>query len=156
MVLTWPQRLKGAIDSRIAEEQARQRTSQQSPSRSNSNARRPSVRANSPTKRVRRRKDEDPSPQDPSEFEPDFGIENEDGSGNSGATQLLQKNEVVIGASEVSRKAHPSAMNRSEGDQASIVDSTATSLDLPADIRTKLRRLDKLEPRYHGWSSAGD
>lgn len=153
-VLIWRQRLKGAIDSRIAEEQARQRTSQQSPSRSNSNARRPSIRASSPTKRVTRRKDEDPSPKDPSEFEPDFGIENEDGSGNSGIPRLSQKKEGVIGASEVPREAHPSAMNRSEGDRASIVD-TATSLDLPADIRTKLRRLDKLESRYHGSSSAG-
>lgn len=47
-------------------------------------------------------------------------------------------------------------MSRSEGDRASIVAPTTTSLDLPADIRTKLRRLDKLESSYHGSSSAGD
>lgn len=58
--------------------------------------------------------------------------------------------------SEVSREAHPSASNRSEGDKASIVDPTITSLDLPADIRTKLRKLDKLESRYHGLCSNGD
>lgn len=61
-----------------------------------------------------------------------------------------------MGASEVPRGAHPSTMSRSAVDRASIADPTITSLDLPADIRTKLRRLDKLESRYHGSSSAGD
>lgn len=69
---------------------------------------------------------------------------------------MSQKIEGVIGASEVPRGAHPSTMSRSEGDRASIVDPTPTSLDLSADIRTKLRRLDKLESRYHGSSSASD
>lgn len=155
MLTRW-QRLKGAIDSRIAEEQARQRTSQQSPSRSNSNVRRPSVRASSPIKRGTRRKDEDPSPQDPSEFEPDFGIENEDGPGNSGTPRLSHKREDVLGASEAPREAHPSTSNRTGGDKAVTADLTTTSLDLPADIRTKLRKLDKLETRYHGSCSEGD
>lgn len=61
-----------------------------------------------------------------------------------------------MGASEVPRGAHPSTMSRSEVDRASTADPTTTSLDLPEDIRTKLRRLDKLESRYHGSSSAGD
>lgn len=95
-------------------------------------------------------------PQDPSEFEPDFGIEHEDGSGNSGPLRLPHKMEGVSGASEVPRGAHASTMSLSEGDRASIVDPTTASIDLPADIRTKLRRLDKLESRYHGSSSAGD
>lgn len=61
-----------------------------------------------------------------------------------------------MGASEVPRGAHPSTTSRSEGDRASIIDPTSTSIDSPADIRTKLRRLDKLESRYHGSSTAGD
>lgn len=103
-----------------------------------------------------RRKDEDPSPQDPSEFEPDFGIENEDSPGNSGTPRLSQKNEGVIGACEAPREAHSPASNRSEGDKALIVDPTLTSLDLPADIQTKLRKLDRLESRYHGSCSEVD
>lgn len=70
---------------------------------------------------------------------------------------MSQKMEGDVGASEVPRGAHPpSTMSRSEGDRASIVDSTPASLELSADIRTKLRRLDKLESRYHGSSSASD
>lgn len=69
---------------------------------------------------------------------------------------MSEKMEGIIGASEVPRGAHASIMSRSEGDRASIVDPTTVSLNLPVDIRTKLRRLDKLESRYHGSSSASD
>ena len=42
-----------------------------------------------------------------------------------------------------------------EGSQESaetttLVDETRKSLDLPTDVRVKLRKLEKLESRYHG------
>lgn len=150
-MLTRLQRLKGAIDSRIAEEQARQRALQQSPSRSNAGTSRPSLRAGSPNKRAVRRKDDDSSLKgpDPSEFEPELVIGNEDVPNRSRTPRPVQRKEAVTVANEIPGE-EPSASNSEESDRTSAADSSLASQELSTDVRVKLRKLEKLESKYFG------
>lgn len=149
--LTRLQRLKGAIDSRIAEEQARQRALQRSPPRLNSGANRPSLRAGSPNKRGARRKDDDSSLKgpDPSEFEPELVIGNEDVPSRSGTPRPVQRKDGATMANDAPREEH-STSNSEEGDRTSVADSSSVSLELPTDVRVKLAKLEKLESKYSG------
>lgn len=52
-------------------------------------------------------------------------------------------------ANEAPREEH-STSNSEEGDRSSVVDSSFVSQELPADIRLKLRKLEKLELKYLG------
>ena len=155
------QRLKGAIDSRIAEEQARQRLSQSSPSRSVSGARRPAGRDESPSKRPPRtgprgRKDGEPSGQspDPSDFEPEFVVGDDDGPSRSSTPRPTESKPAD--AEKTSPTELP--MNaRRDGPEESVPSEKvemkdSTGVELPTDVRVKLRKLDKLESKYHGMS----
>ncbi|KAL8825739.1 MAG: hypothetical protein Q9191_004227 [Dirinaria sp. TL-2023a] len=146
------QRLKGAIDSRIAEEQARQRASQASPSRSLSSSRRPTPSDESPTKRpvragARGRKDgESIKAPDPADFEPEFVIGESETPSRSGTPRPVSEAEQK-GLSEPSTEASGEA---SAGRlQEKLGANGATSPELPTDVRAKLRKLEKLESKYH-------
>lgn len=137
------------IDSRIAEEQARQKSSQEALSRSNS-ARRPPGPNGSPSRRPGRPRRNTATPirgPDPKEFEADFAIGDEEGSTRSGTPQPESTAPSDAGATEE---------NNNEGTKAPVEEGAATTgtnqspSELPPEIRAKVRRLDKMETRYHG------
>ncbi|KAL8879993.1 MAG: hypothetical protein Q9198_002506 [Flavoplaca austrocitrina] len=149
------QRLKGAIDSRIAEEQARQRSALTSPPASNA-SRKPSSRAESPATRVSRHN----APNrhngellgkgpDPSDFEPEFVLDDADGLSRSSTPK------PALPRSESTTKDPPrnSAEETQNGEgiagKALQDGLTAAPQELPTDVKVKLRKLDKLESRYH-------
>ena len=143
------QRLRDVIDSRIAEEQARQKSSQEALSRSNS-ARRPPGPNSSPSRRPGRPRRNTATPirgPDPKEFEADFAIGDEEGSARSGTPQAESTAPSDAGATED---------NNNEGTKAPVEEGAATTgtnqspSELPPEIRAKVRRLDKMETRYHG------
>lgn len=150
------QRLKGAIDSRIAEEQARQRLSQSSPSRSTSDARRPAARDESPANRPERtgargRKEGDPPRKtaDPAEFEPDFVVGDDDMPSRSSTPRPL---EMKTQLSSTESPADPKLDAADSSTQEKMASRDSTAIELPTDVRVKLRKLDKLESKYHGLS----
>lgn len=150
-----PQRLKGAIDSRIAEEQARQRLSQVSPTRSASNARRPAARDESPATRstrtgARGRRDGDTPGRgpDPAEFEPEFVIGEDDAPSRVGTPMLAEQKRQLP-----SESGNDGTLDGSEPPaQERATSKEVPTSDLPTDVRVKLRKLDKLESKYHGSS----
>ena len=151
-------RLKGAIDSRIAEEQARQKALQSSPSRSNSSARRSTSRTVSPSKRQARAKEREKRTNDsaaqkgpdPSEFEPELFLDEEEltsriespgpGVERAGdATNAVTVNDTI-----------PTAEIKEPNGKMGEGREAPAPLELPTEVRVKLRKLDKLESRYQG------
>lgn len=146
------QRIRGAIDSTIAQEQARQRQAQASPSRSNSNARKADSRAISPAKRVSRqgtrgRQDGDPPTKgpDPADFESEFAIDDDD-LRRSG-TPKPQPNQN--GSTKVMQENPPQQSSQEANATSTSTGESSASSDLPSDVRDKLRKLEKYESRYH-------
>ncbi|KAK2868030.1 hypothetical protein FQN49_003226 [Arthroderma sp. PD_2] len=135
------QRIRGAIDARIAEEQARQRAGQETLSRSNSAVRKSNN--SSPSQRSNRIKQDSagvPSRgPDPAEFDGETIVgDDEPVTGSAASGQELDK---------------PSKGSSGQDKEDTDVMSPAASKDgapveLPTDIRVRLRRLDKLESRY--------
>ncbi|KAL8790560.1 MAG: hypothetical protein Q9195_006304 [Heterodermia aff. obscurata] len=147
------QRIKGAIDSRIAEEQARQRSSQASPSRPTPGTRRPATRDESPSKRPERtgargRKDGDPPRKapDPAEFEPEFVVGEDDMPSRSGTPRPAEPKRQTS-SSESAPDSNPDAVNGVAQEKPATKDSVV--VEVPTDVRVKLRKLDKLESKYH-------
>ena len=155
------QRLKGAIDSRIAEEQARQRGSQESLSRSNSRTQRSSSRTvplNRRTIRSEERESENGKPltkgPDPLEFEPEFIIDGDSTPSRSNTprpSQGLGSDAAANGAPAEAPPEHNIKVSQEEDGEK---DAPASSAELPTDVRVKLRKLEKLESKYHGLSLA--
>ncbi|KAI1907822.1 Golgin imh1 [Ophidiomyces ophidiicola] len=144
-------RLRGAIDARIAEEQARQRAGQDSLSRSNSAARRtnasPARQSGARTKRNNSFLTRSP---DPSEFDAEFVIGDDDSSTRTSTPRPEPEASVNGAAGESDDKvAEPARSTPPPGKPA-----PPTSTELPTDVRVKLRRLDKLESRYQELLSA--
>jgi hypothetical protein len=137
------QRLKGAIDSRIAEEQARQKALPSTLSRSNS-----AVRSSaSPSKRgTRGRGTADGAGvdaglgkgPDPSEFEKEVVPDEED---SGGAEKEKEKGDETTAGKQVEDK-----LNEKEDEKATTQEKDV----LPTDVRVRLRKLEKLEGRYQG------
>ena len=130
--------------------------SQSSPSRSTSDTRRPALRDESPANRPERtgargRKEGDPARKtaDPAEFEPDFVVGDDDMPSRSGTPRPL---EPKTQASSM----EPSADLKLDAAESSAQDKIASrdpiAIELPTDVRVKLRKLDKLESKYHGSS----
>lgn len=149
-------RIRGAIDARIAEEQARQKASQQSsPSRSNSAPRRSSSRNLSPSKRTARSKDGDGSKSapagkgpDPSEFDPEFVIGDEEDAPSRASTPRPKEKAQSADATTENGE---SVDGRKEGDQPGEgSDKPEKTPEIPPEVQTRLRKLDKLEPKYSG------
>lgn len=183
---TSPQRFKDAVDSRIQEEQARQRTTATGPSRSASTRQRSGSRNISPSRR-RARRDPDGTDKavmptgrepDPSEFEPEFVIGEEgDISTPSRAGTPAQTVSTSGPAVASSSAAQGSPANDSSNGEAGSTgaegeataatneigsndqgekgekkaDAPTTPQELPQEVRQRLRKLDRLEPKYSGW-----
>lgn len=154
------QRLKGAIDSRIAEEQARQqRAAQATPSRSNSSARQTRNAAASPAGRQgRARKGAQPErdgtagkpPVDPAEFENGL-VEDSDEVPSRTGTPAQEKEKSEDGVNHAQEPGKPLAGDDNQSEDASAqAGGLQGPQELPADVRVKLRKLDKLEGRYNG------
>lgn len=151
-------RLKGAIDSRIAEEQARQKALQSSPSRSNSSARRSSSRTVSPSKRQARAREREKRANDaaaekgpdPSEFEPEITLDDEVSRSRVGTTGLSAEQEED-GPLSIAMNDKPPVEERKEPNgKTEESDDASAPLQLPTDVQMRLRKLEKLESRYQG------
>lgn len=155
------QRLKGAIDSRIAEEQARQRqAAQQSqgqhPARSSS-LRRSNSNALSPAGRRPRTPDlsGDKPPvrgPDPAEFDPDVVVGEDE---LSRSTTPRPPNDKDDSAQQQSTENGDAAKGDKEDAEAARDAKSAASTasnELPTEVRVRLRKLEKLEPKYSGIS----
>ncbi|OJJ55586.1 hypothetical protein ASPSYDRAFT_158506, partial [Aspergillus sydowii CBS 593.65] len=149
------QRLRDAIDSRIAEEQARQRSSQESLARSNS-ARRPPGRNLSPGRRPARPRRNTGTPvrgPDPTEFEPEFAIGDDDSSSRSGTPRPESSGAPENTQGENSEQSEGPGENATNGKEGALeADSAPATPELPPDVKAKLRRLTKMETRYQGRS----
>ncbi|KAL8937369.1 MAG: hypothetical protein Q9216_004457 [Gyalolechia sp. 2 TL-2023] len=148
------QRLKGAIDSRIAEEQARQRSVLTSPPPSGP-SRKPSSRAESPAKRSSRptaSSRPNGAVSDPADFEPEFVIDDLDVPSRS-ATPRPAPARSESSAKEPAREVTEEARDGGDTYGKAVPDGLpAAPPELPTDVRVKLRKLEKLEGRYHGKS----
>ena len=158
-LLTRTQRLKGAIDSRIAEEQARQRTQHDSPSRSNSRTQKSTARTVSSNRRAvrsegRESKDgESPTKgPDPSEFEPDFIVGSDSTPSRSTTPRPLQGNGENATTNGTPAEAPPGSNDKETREEDAEKYTIAASPELPTDVRLKLRKLEKLESKYYGLS----
>ncbi|KAK0105260.1 hypothetical protein ONS95_004352 [Cadophora gregata] len=147
------QRLKGAIDSRIAEEQARAKAAPPV-ARSASTARRSNSRTDSPASKPRRPRPKDNEGStargpDPSEFENAFVIEDESegpsrvGTPAIGDEKSPQSADTMTPATSVSGEGGEKA-----GEASADAPAVPVPVELPPDVRTKLRKLEKMESRY--------
>lgn len=148
--------MKNAVDSRIAEEQARQKAAGTPVSRSASSARRSTSRTDSPSSKLRkpRPKDNDgiaARGPDPSEFENAFVIEDEpEEPSRVGTPDIMDEKAALMADSNAPTEAN-AAMDGGEKVSEKAPDTAPRpSTELPADVRTKLRKLEKLESRYQG------
>ncbi|OJD11935.1 hypothetical protein AJ78_07396 [Emergomyces pasteurianus Ep9510] len=148
------QRIKGAIDSRIAEEQARQKAVQEagSLSRSNSNVRRSRARADSRTARLKRDSSFPAKGPDPAEFDAEFVVGDDDSSSRTSTPVQMQETggsgnpvnpvDPEHGGEKANEKEIDSARPQNDRPEESV------HMELPTEVRVRLRRLDKLEGRY--------
>jgi hypothetical protein len=147
-------RIKGAIDQRIAEEQARAKAAAVGPGRASSTLRSTSSRSDSPSKRPRPRPkvvDDGAKGPDPSEFEGAFVIEDDSEEpsrvGTPAVPDTMSQTKVGDVTTTLTTGADSSgATEENNGDAG----PKPLPVELPADVRAKLRKLDKLEPRYQG------
>jgi hypothetical protein len=157
------QRIRGAIDARIAEEQAKQRTTPSVPPRAGAARQRSTSRNLSPSKRTARSKDADSKAAptgkgpDPSEFDPEFVIgEEDDQPSRSGTPKPKEKAPAAEATAEATagdgseEKTEPDGQAAEGEDKSDKKDSTEKAPEIPAEVKTRLRRLDKLEPKYSG------
>lgn len=149
------QRLKGAIDSRIAEEQAKTRALTESPNSSTSLARKTTAISTNQKRTRSKIKVEDDGIRgpDPSEFEEDkFVIDSDDTGENKDekAVTVLaeeQNTEKVPISLESTHKMDIPEQNKIDETKAEVA-----AAELPVEVKAKLRKLDKLESRYQGCS----
>jgi hypothetical protein len=153
------QRIRGAIDARIAEEQAKQRTTPSVPPRAGAARQRSTSRNLSPSKRSAKPKDADSKAAptgkgpDPSEFDPEFVIgEEDDQPSRSGTPKPKDKApaaEATAGDGS-EEKTEPDGQAAEGEDKSDKKDDTEKAPEIPAEVKMRLRRLDKLEPKYSG------
>ncbi|KAL9604355.1 MAG: hypothetical protein Q9219_000543 [cf. Caloplaca sp. 3 TL-2023] len=149
------QRLKGAIDSRIAEEQARQRSALTSPPPPHA-ARKPSSRAESPAKRALRpgtpsRYNGEGSGKgpDPADFEPECVIDDSNPPSRSGTPKPGPARSESSTKDAVQEAPEEAGHGEEQAEKVADSSQAAAPAELPTDVRVKLRKLEKLESRYH-------
>ncbi|KAL4977686.1 hypothetical protein BDW66DRAFT_158781 [Aspergillus desertorum] len=133
------QRLREAIDLRIAEEQARQRSSQESLARSNS-ARRPPGRNLSPSRRPSRSRRNTGTPvrgPDPTEFEQEFTFADDDTSSRSATPRPESTGTPENTPGESAGRAEGLADIASE--KSTMGTETNQPSELPPEVKAKLR-----------------
>lgn len=167
------QRLRDALDSRIAEEQARQKAAQESIARSNS-LRRPlggsggaarnlspagrqsTSSSSSVSSRTRRNTGTPVRGPDPAEFDQDEFAIGDDGDSNRTAMSRAETGSGHGGSPQAAPGDAKSALGpmalaagAADADGTAVEDRPAAA-ELPLEVRAKLRRLDKFESKYHG------
>ena len=141
----------------MEQEQAKARALHQSPARSAAGTRKVTSRAISPSKRSSRqnsksRQDSASRGPDPADFEAEFVIEDEELS-RAGTPKPAANGNGKDRAEDAA--ATRSAVVKDEQENLSKeVESTPQGVELPTDVRVKLRKLDKLEGRYQGTTIA--
>lgn len=157
-LLTPGKRLKGAFDS--LEEQARQRPASQSPSRQGSGNRRPPHRNVSPSRRTTSRQTNKvqgngeglsgPDP-DPATFDPEK-IADGEGDGTETVTQDAVAQDGRDGRDTENPMQQDTASASPQVGQSLVEDGGLVEKpqELPDDVKSKLRRLNKLESKYQG------
>ncbi|KIX04308.1 uncharacterized protein Z518_05175 [Rhinocladiella mackenziei CBS 650.93] len=160
------QRLKGAIDSRIAEEQARQRQAALSAQAARTPPRRRAQGQNGglPRRPSRQREQTNASTENsphPSEFEPEFAIGEDESATPSRAG--TPKPEIKATGNEAEREKNTPAAGDDAQETGSLAEATtdrkmlnangssAGSLrpeELSTEVRLKLRKLDRMEKKY--------
>lgn len=156
--LTCPQRLKGAIDSRIAEEQARQKSAGAAGttvSRTGSTSKRPAGRTDSPSSRPRKPKAKDNEVNtargpDPSEFENAFVIEDESEEPSRVGTPAIGEEKTPTMAEGNAPVESGASGESKEKPAEKPVETTTKAPEMSPEIRAKLRKLEKLESKYQG------
>lgn len=150
-MLTSLQRIKGAIDNRIAEEQARQKTTP--PAGTPGAARKPSSRTESPATKPRRprQKDDGTRGPDPSVFADAFALEDEaDEVPKIEALASTEENAEGTAEPKVSQDAGAPGEGSEKMAETTGDLSQKTPEKLPVDVQKKVRRLARLEPQYEG------
>jgi chromosome segregation ATPase len=141
------QRLKGAIDTRIAEEQARQRqqAATVTPARP-AQRRRPLNQNGAGSRTPSRQRDPainaDKGP-DPADFEPDFAIGDDDSAVPSRVATPKPQPDQPSGD-----KAKDDGDNATSAHSNGSSEPTTTEPELPSDVQTKLKKLERLESKY--------
>jgi hypothetical protein len=156
------QRIRGAIDARIAEEQARQRSAQEASVGRTNPARRPSTRT--PRQRSNSTLPQTRGP-DPTEFEFSIGDDDTLSGSSRSVTPRLETASSTTSATTAATSQHEAADGgddekaQSAAAESNAADSTAPDSaeskpaptpELPIEVRAKLRRLDKIESKYYG------
>lgn len=141
------QRLKGAIDSRIAEEQARQKALASAPlSRSLSSSSRPESRRDySPKQKSEKHQENGTELQasDPSEFEKAFAIDDKEEKSIKEA-----QSEAALDQSPIMSEINITpAVEECEASNSTMSTPPAPPR-LPQEVRVKLRKLERLETKY--------
>ncbi len=169
---TAEQRFKDAVDNRIQEEQAKQKTTSVTASpRASTSRQRSGSRNISPSMR-RPRREQDVGERatmpigkevDPSEFEPEFVI------GEEGDTSTQPSRVPTPAQPAMALTSAPAPSTNLEVETTSEIKETgsstpelkkdgvdvanqapATPQELPMDVRQRLRKLERLEPKYSG------
>jgi hypothetical protein len=147
-------RIKGAIDQRIAEEQARAKAAAVVPGRTSSTLRSTSSKSDSPSKRPRPRPkavDDGAKGPDPSEFEGAFVIEDDSEEPSRVGTPAVPD---TMSETKAGDRTITLPIGAESIEAAAEKDGDAVLKPLPvellADVRIKLRKLDNLESRYQG------
>ena len=146
----------GAIDARIAKEQARQRSAQ-APTRSNSGSQRSGARNASPVIRAARVKQPESKdgeiPQrgpDPKEFEPEFVIGDDELPSRSGTPRPAGDGSQANITEDGEAKNADTDAEKQQEVAADGQDLATKPPELPKDVQAKLRKLEKIESKYHG------
>ncbi|KAI1391770.1 uncharacterized protein F4822DRAFT_105172 [Hypoxylon trugodes] len=164
-------RIKGAIDRSIAEEQARQRVAaeQRSNSPSASGQRPRSVSRTNSTNSPARRKTKRPSQDqtngdgatnpDPAVFEAAFVLDDEDADATSGLPEKPGRDAVVNnekdgGGDATEQNGETQDQSNNTLDEKPKDALSPAPAELPPHVKTKLRKLEKLEATYPGNSFA--
>jgi hypothetical protein len=88
---------------------------------------------------------------DPSVFEGAFVIEDDsEDPSRSGTPAIPETKPEVIGEKGATAKTTGADEGEVVNEKAEILQKPSTTTDLPPDVRSKLRKLDKLEARYQG------
>lgn len=156
------QRIKGAIDRTIAEEQARQEQARKAlgpdsgtPRRSDSTSR----GNQSPARRPRPKKNvsqdntkdgDSPSNPDPAVFEAAFVLDDSEEPSRAGTPKPPAMEDKTDEKKEKVEEAGQNGDEKKEGDAGAATAAPAAAPELSPEVRTKLRKLEKLEKTYPG------
>ncbi|KAK4938955.1 Golgin imh1 [Elasticomyces elasticus] len=161
------QRLKGAIDSRIAEEQARQRQAISSNQPTRAPRRRPQTQNDAAQRTSSRQRDPsgiavEKGP-DPAQFEPEFAIGDDESLGPSRvgtpkpevekaeAQETGREATTAEDVQQTQKEVGESTPDTSDENRPEPNGSTLAgprSGELPTEVRVKLRKLDRMEVKY--------